>query len=257
MSVFPSRQVALDVLGFSVHWYGLLYLTAFVLSYVLVCRLQRYRNVSLSKDDVSTVLSYAIVGVIAGGRIGYVLFYEPQYFLQHPLEIVAVWNGGMSSHGGFIGVTLTLLYILRKKQIPLLPFLDAITVPVAIGLALGRFGNFLNWELYGTVTDVPWAIAIPGVEGLRHPTFFYSIAQELITALVCYILLIRNTRPYGTAFAVFLLMYGILRCVVEHYRDQPYTMTDLGFVALTRGQLLSIPIILAGLLLLWLLRKRS
>lgn len=256
MSFFPSRQVALEVFGFAVHWYGLLYLTAFVLAYVLVHRLQRYRNLSLTKDDVSTVLSYAIVGVIAGGRLGYVFFYEPQYFLRHPLEIVAVWNGGMSSHGGFIGVTVLLAYILRKKNIPLLAFLDIAAVPIAVGLALGRFGNFINWELYGTVTSVPWAVAIPGVEGLRHPTFFYSIAQELCTALVCYICLIRNVRPYGMTFAIFLLMYGVFRCVVEHFRDQPYTMTDLGFVALTRGQLLSIPIILAGLLLLWWLRKR-
>lgn len=257
MDWFPSRQVAVEIAGFAIHWYGLLYLAAFLLAYILLQKLQSNRSLKLSKDDISSVLSYAIVGVIAGGRLGYVLFYEPQYFTSHPLEVFAVWNGGMSSHGGFLGVTVALLWILRKRDIPLLPFLDIITVPIAIGLMLGRFGNFINWELYGTVTTAAWGIAIPGVEGLRHPTFFYSMAKDLCIALFCYAHLVRGTRPYGMTFALFLLLYGLLRFVVEYYREQPYAFTDFGVFALTRGQLLTLPIIAAGFILVMILHSRN
>ena len=245
---FPTRQVAIEIFGFSVHWYGLLYLLAFLLAYNLVLRLQRYRSLQLTKDDVSALLSWAIIGVIVGGRMGYVLFYEFAYFSKNLTEVFAVWNGGMSSHGGFIGVALALGFAIHKRSIPLLPFLDVITVPIALGLACGRIGNFVNWELYGTVTDVPWAMAIPGVEGLRHPTFFYAFAKNLFIAAVCYRFLRKTPVKPGQTFSVFLLMYGMLRFIVEYYRAQTYALTDLGFMELTRGQLLSLPIIAIVLL---------
>lgn len=257
MQFFPSRAVAVELFGFAVHWYGLLYLAAFLLAYHLLGTLQSKRSLSLSQEIRSSILSWAVLGVILGGRMGYVLFYEPQYFVQHPLEILFVWNGGMSSHGGFLGVTLALTHALKKHNVPFLPFLDICTVPIALGLACGRLGNFLNWELYGTVTAVPWAIAIPSVEGLRHPTFFYAIAQQLCTALICYLLLRRPIRP-GVVFSVFLLLYGSLRFIVELFREQTYALTDLGFITLTRGQLLSIPILLIGFFLFaWLCTRKS
>lgn len=252
----PSRQVALELLGFSVHWYGIMYLLAFLLAYVLIDRLQGRRSLQLEKEDISALLTWAVLGVILGGRLGYVFFYELSYFTQHPLEVLYVWNGGMSSHGGFIGVAVALAIALVKRGIPILRFLDIITVPIALGLALGRFGNFINLELYGVQTSVPWAIAIPGVEGLRHPTFFYAIAKNLFIALVCYWHL-RSTRGVpGTVFALFLMLYGILRFVVENYRVQQYALTDLGFVTLTRGQILSIPIVVVSFcLMVWLYRR--
>ena len=256
MTIFPSRQVALELLGFEIHWYGLLYLAAFLLAYVLLKKFQKFRSLTLSNDEISSVLSWVIIGVIVGGRLGFVLFYEPVYFLQNPFEAFAVWNGGMSSHGGFIGVGLALLYILRKKQIPLLAFLDVATVPIAIGLTLGRLGNFINWELYGTVTDVPWAMQIPGVEGLRHPTFFYAMVKDLWIAAVCLVVLRSQKTTPGFVISLFLIMYGVLRFIVELYREQTFALTDLGLITLTRGQLLSVPIILGGVGLFFVLRMQ-
>ena len=255
--LFPTRQVALELFGFSVHWYGIMYMVAFLLSYELILRLQNYRSLRLSREDVASILSYGIVGVIVGGRLGYVVFYEPLYFLSHPLEILSVWNGGMASHGGFLGVGIALLIVLRRKEIPLLPFLDLIVVPAALGLALGRIGNFINWELYGSVTTVPWAMAIPGVEGLRHPTFFYAFAKDICIALVCFLHLRSGKRIPGETFAVFLTLYAVLRFVVEFYRVQQHPLIDFGSVALTRGQLLTVPFLIVGItLLLFLQRKR-
>lgn len=255
IDLLPSREVAVTIFGFAIHWYGIMYMLAFVLAYVLTMRFQKFRHLGLTKEDVSSILSWAIVGVIVGGRLGYALFYAPGYFADHPHEILFVWNGGMSSHGGFIGVALTLWYALRKRGVSLLAFMDVAVVPIAVGLALGRFGNFINWELYGTVTEVPWAVNIPGVEGLRHPTFFYSMIKDLWIAAVCLVVLRSGKTKEGTVLAIFLLMYGVLRFVVEHFREQTYAVTDFGIIALTRGQLLSVPIVLMGLLLLWRLRR--
>lgn len=256
LTLFPTRQVALELLGFSIHWYGLLYLLAFLLSYHLIFRLQHLRSLELNTEAISSLLSWAIVGVIVGGRMGYVLFYEYAYFSQHPLEVFSVWNGGMSSHGGFIGVALALGIALRKKGIPFLQFLDIITVPIALGLALGRLGNFINWELYGSITNVSWAMAIPGVEGLRHPTFFYALGKDLCIAAVCFRhLQLSYPRP-GETFAIFLLLYGVLRYIVEYYRDQPYGFFEVGVLSISRGQLLTLPLIVIGLLSFLMIGRR-
>lgn len=254
---FPTRQVAIEIVGFSIHWYGLLYLFAFLLAYHLIVRLQHYRSLSLSKDDISSLLSFTIGGVIIGGRLGYVVFYELFYFIKHPLEIVMVWHGGMSSHGGFIGVTIALLLFLRKRRIAVLSLLDVIVVPIALGLACGRIGNFINWELYGVVTTVPWAMQIPGVEGLRHPTFFYSFIKDICIALVCYIHLRKSSVRSGETFALFLMLYGILRFSVEYFREQPYGWIDFGILSISRGQLFTIPIFCIGSALFWYIRRRS
>lgn len=256
VSLFPSRRVALEVFGFSIHWYGVMYLLAFLLAFLLLPRLQKQRDVHFSRDDWSTLLSWAVIGVLVGGRLGYVLFYAPGLLIQDPVEILRVWRGGMSSHGGFIGVALTIGLYLRSRRVPLLPVADVVVVPVAIGLALGRFGNFINLELYGTVTDLPWAIAIPGVEGLRHPVQFYAIAKDLFIAAVCYWHL-RHIRPVvnGRTMALFLMLYGVLRFLVEYVRAQEYPLVDFGVLTLSRGQMLTIPLFLAGAIM-WKLVQR-
>ncbi|MBT4119298.1 MAG: prolipoprotein diacylglyceryl transferase [Candidatus Peribacter sp.] len=257
MQFLPTRQVAVEVLGFSVHWYGLLYLAAFLLAYHLVLRLQHLRSLELDKDAVSSLLSWAIGGVIVGGRMGYVLFYEYAYFSQNTLEVLAVWNGGMSSHGGFIGVAVALGIALKKRGVPVLAFLDVITVPIALGLACGRLGNFINWELYGTVSDLPWAMVIPGVEGLRHPTFFYALIKNLLIAAICYRhLRLSYPRP-GETFSIFLLLYGILRFFVEYFREQPYGWFEVGVISLSRGQLLTLPLILIGVISFLMVGRRQ
>jgi phosphatidylglycerol---prolipoprotein diacylglyceryl transferase len=250
----PSRAIALQIGGFAIHWYGLLYLAAFLLAFALLPRLQKFRGLAVNRDDWASILSAAVLGVIVGGRLGYVLFYAPQLFTQDPLEILKVWHGGMASHGGFIGVTVALLWILHRKRLPLLAIADVVVVPIALGLALGRVGNFINQELYGTVTSLPWAISIPGVEGLRHPTQIYAVVKDLSIAGICFWHLTHTTRS-GRTFALFLILYGALRFLVEFLRVQEYPLVSIGAFALSRGQLLTIPVFLAGLLLLWWLRR--
>jgi len=256
-SLFPTRAIAFVIFGFPVHWYGLLYLAAFLLAWFLLPKLQKFRKLNYNADEWSTILSAAVLGVIVGGRLGFVFFYEPQYFLIHPLEIIQVWHGGMSSHGGFIGVTLALLFVMRKRLSELPRFMDVIVVPIGIGLALGRLGNFINQELYGTVTTLPWGIAVPGVEGLRHPTQFYEMATDLLTALLCYWHLRTSPKHPGETCALFLILYSIFRFSIEFLRVQDYSGIQLGTLMLTRGQILTIPLFLAGLFLLIWARKKS
>lgn len=256
MSLFPTRTVALEILGFSIHWYGILYLAAFLLAWYLLPRLQTYRGLRLSKDEWADILSWAVIGVIVGGRLGFVLFYAPQYFLREPLKIFAVWEGGMASHGGFLGVTLALLWILRKKNLPILAIGDTVVVPAALGLVCGRLGNFINQELYGTVTQLPWGMYIPGVEGLRHPTALYAMAKDLLIAGACFWHLrwssARGDRP-GRTLGFFFMLYGVLRFLIEYVRVQDYALLPLPFF-FSRGQLLTIPIIAAGVWL-WVVAK--
>lgn len=252
ISFFPSRPVAVEIFGFGVHWYGLLYLAGFLAAWFLLPRLQKHRDLSLSRDDWSGLLSWAVLGVIVGGRLGFVLFYEPKFFLQHPLQIFAVWNGGMSSHGGFVGVAVALLLALRHRTWQdILRIADTVAVPAAIGLLLGRIGNFINQELYGTVTSLPWGIAVPGEEGLRHPTQLYASLKDAFIALACFLHLHRRPFAPGRTFALFLILYGVLRFLLEILRVQPYGWIGLGPVSLSSGQLLTIPVIAAGVWLWW------
>lgn len=249
LELLPSRTVAVELFGFPVHWYGLLYFIAFLLAYALLPRLQKYRGLSLSANDWSQILSWAVIGVIVGGRLGYVVLYEPLHYFSNPWEIPAVWLGGMSSHGGFVGVSLALWHIVRKKRIDPLSFADTVVVPIALGLMLGRIGNFINQELYGSVTTLPWGIVIPGVEGLRHPTQLYAAAKDLAIALICFLHLSTAPRVKGQTFSLFLILYGVLRFLLEYVRVPSHAPFDLGFLILTRGQLYTLPIILVGIIL--------
>ncbi len=245
ITFFPSRMVALEIAGFGIHWYGLLYFAAFVVAWFLLPRLQKYRSLSLSMDEWSSIISAAVIGVILGGRLGYVLFYAPLYYLQHPLEIFEVWKGGMASHGGFIGVALALYYVLRKKSWDeILRIGDIIVIPVAIGLGLGRLGNFINLELYGTVTSLPWGMNFPGAEGLRHPIQLYDFIAMMLIALILFLHL-RTKQPSGKTGALFLILYSIVRILIEFIRDQAGVPVYL----LTEGQWLTVPVLVIGLLL--------
>lgn len=245
IAFFPSRTVAIELFGFGIHWYGLLYFAAFVLAWFLVPRLQKYRGLSLSADQWSSLISAAVIGVIVGGRLGYVFFYAPSYYLENPLQIFAVWNGGMASHGGFIGVAIAMLFVLRKKSWDdILRIADVIVIPVAIGLGLGRIGNFINQELYGTVTTLPWGMSFPGAEGLRHPIQLYDFAAMMLLAGALFLFLRSSVKP-GRTLALFLILYSIVRMLIECIRDQ----AGVPVYILTEGQWLTIPILIAGVIL--------
>lgn len=256
MSLFPSRAVALSVGPISIHWYGVMYALAFVLGIWLLKRLSGKRGIALSSAQTDAFLLSTFLGVLLGGRLGFVLFYGSAAYLQHPLRILMVWEGGMSSHGGFIGVIFAVILFARRHKIPLLALTDVMVVPVAIGLALGRVGNLINGELYGTITTLPWGMYFPGVEGLRHPTQLYAVAKDLFIALICAIHLHRTRRSFrpGMTSAIFLILYGILRFIVELFREQPYGYVSMLGWQLSRGQAYTLPILALGiglLLVVW------
>ena len=250
MSFFPTRQIALEIGPVAIHWYGLMYLLAFLAAWWLVPRITKYRGLSLSKDQISSLLTYVILGTLVGGRIGYVLFYGAEYYGEHPWEIFTVWQGGMSSHGGLLGVVLSLFLFSRREQIDFWALADIAVIPAAIGLAFGRFGNFINQELFGPVTTLPWGMSIPGIEDLRHPTPLYAMFKDLLIAGVCFFHL-KTSQTAGRTAALFLMLYGILRFLIEFVRIETAEGVDLGFLYLTRGQLLTIPVFLVGICILW------
>jgi phosphatidylglycerol:prolipoprotein diacylglycerol transferase len=256
VELFPARNVAVIIAGFPIYWYGILYLLSFVAAAVLLPRLQHLRTLRLSKGEWSDILTWAVVGVLLGGRFGYVLFYRFSDFLGHPAILFDVRSGGMASHGGFVGVALALLWALRcRPWSEKLAIADVAVVPIAIGLAFGRLGNFINQELYGTVTTLPWGMAFPGVDGLRHPTQLYAIAKDIFIALSCFAYLRRTKDTFvpGRALAIFLLLYGVLRFLVEIVRDQTGVAM---YGPLSEGQVLTIPVLLAGLVL-WMALGRG
>lgn len=269
ISLFPSRTVALALGPLNIHWYGILYLLGFLIGMRLLPKLLAYRNILLSEKQRESLLLHVFLGVLVGGRFGYVLFYGFTFYAQHPSEIFAVWQGGMSSHGGFIGVALMLLRFTKRNQLQLLSLTDVLVVPVAIGLSLGRLGNLINGELYGTLTTLPWGMYFPGVEGLRHPTQVYAIFKDLLIGVVCFAHL-RSSPPTpllqkergassrGRTTAIFLMMYAVLRFVVEFLRDQPYGYSMILGISLSRGQLFTIPLFALGVgIWLWRLRSRE
>ena len=242
---------------FAIRWYGLMYLLAFVL--VVVLGRKRARQNLLTgwhPRDIDDMLFYGVLGVILGGRLGYVLFYKPIYYLVHPLEILQVWQGGMSFHGGFLGVLIALWFYARKRRRHWLDVTDFVAPLCPLGLAAGRLGNFINGELVGRVTDAPWGMVFPQVDNLpRHPSQLYELGLEGILLFVILWSYASRHRPMGAVSGLFLLGYGTLRFAAEYTREPD---NFLGYLAggLTMGQWLSMPMIAAGLMMMiWAYRR--
>ncbi len=253
MSFFPSRAIALTFGPLSIHWYGIMYALAFLLGMWLLPRLLRIAKITLRSQDRETLVLWIFLGVLLGGRLGFVLFYGGSYFWDNPGKIIAVWEGGMSSHGGLIGVLLAIMLFSVRKYIDFFRLADVLVIPGAIGLAFGRFGNLINGELYGTVTTLPWGMKFPGAEGIRHPTQIYAILKDIFIASACYFHLVRNADkkiPSGLTAGLFLVLYGVLRFCVEFFRDQPYGYTLILGLELSRGQLLTVPVFCLGCVVL-------
>ncbi len=258
IALFPSREVLVALGPVMVHWYGIMYALAFLLGMSMLPRLLKTARITLTVQDRETLVLWLFLGVLFGGRLGFVLFYGGSYFLQNPEKVLAVWEGGMSSHGGVIGVVLALIIFAVRKRVDFFRIADVIVIPAAIGLAFGRFGNLINGELYGTVTALPWGMHFPGVEGARHPTQIYAILKDLFIAAACFLHFSRYAHrniPSGRTAGLFLIMYGTLRFIVEIFREQPYGYTDILGLSLSRGQLLTIPIVLGGITVLGLRRR--
>jgi phosphatidylglycerol---prolipoprotein diacylglyceryl transferase len=244
-----------------IHWYGLMYALAFVIGYYLICYLAPKRGMPLDRDGVALLIFYLAAGVLLGGRLGYVLFYNLPYYLQQPAKIAAIWDGGMSFHGGLIGVTVAAVIFSRENRIGFLRLADLVVPAVPLGLFLGRIGNFINGELWGRPSDVPWAMIFPRaplVDGLmvpRHPSQLYEAALEGLVLFAILWTLAQRKLPDGVLLGVFLAFYGVFRCFVEFFRQPDVQIGLIGGV-ISMGQILSIPMILAGVaIVVWAMRR--
>ena len=260
MLVHPQFDpVALHVGPIAIRWYGLMYVVGIAL-FVILGRMRARQNLLTGwhPRDVDDMVIYGVFGVILGGRLGYVLFYKPLYYLAHPLEIIEVWQGGMSFHGGFLGVLIALALFARGYRKRWLDVTDFVAPLIPLGLAAGRLGNFINGELWGRVTNVPWAMVFPQADALpRHPSQLYELALEGVLLFVVLWIYTRRRRPRGAASGLFLIGYGTCRFVVEYAREPD---SFLGFLALgfTMGQWLSLPMVVAGIVLMvWAYRNAA
>jgi phosphatidylglycerol:prolipoprotein diacylglycerol transferase len=243
--------VAIQIGPLAIRWYGLMYLVGFGIAYGLGrLRIARGRSGRVTVEMLDDLLFFVVLGVILGGRLGYVLFYKPGYYLEHPAEILAVWQGGMAFHGGFLGVLIAVWWVARKHRLRWLELTDFLAPLVPLALAAGRLGNFINAELWGRVTDVPWGMIFPGAgPDPRHPSQLYQFALEGVLLFAILWLYSARPRPVGAVSAVFLIGYGVLRSVAELFR-QPDDFLGLLAFGLTMGQWLSAPMILAGIAML-------
>jgi phosphatidylglycerol:prolipoprotein diacylglycerol transferase len=249
--------VAIAVGPLAVRWYGLMYLVGFGIAFLLArSRIKQGKSGNISFAVFDDLFFFSVLGVVLGGRLGYVLFYKPGYYFSHPLEILAVWQGGMSFHGGFLGVLLAILYIARKYRFHWLALTDFIAPLIPPALAAGRIGNFINGELWGRVTDVPWGMVFRGAGPLpRHPSQLYQFALEGVLLFVILWLYSAKPRPTGAGSGMFLLGYGGVGFSVEFFREPDDFLGLLAF-NLSMGQWLSLPMILAGIAMLaWAGRK--
>jgi phosphatidylglycerol:prolipoprotein diacylglycerol transferase len=253
MLVFPNIDpVAFSLGPIQVHWYGLMYLLGFFIAWVLARWRAKHYHLDWNTEQISDLIFYAALGVIIGGRLGYMLFYNTQQFVTQPWVLFKLWEGGMSFHGGLLGVAVALWLFARKIGKPFLEVGDFIAPLVPLGLAAGRAGNFINGELWGRITDVPWAMIFPNSDGQpRHPSQLYELALEGILLFVVVWWYAARPRAAGCVSAVFLMGYALCRLIAECFRQPD---SQLGFLVLnwlTMGQLLSIPMLIAGLWLWW------
>ena len=258
MWVHEINPIALELGPLKVHWYGLMYLVGFAAAWWLGVKRARKPGSGWSEEQVSDFIFWGAMGVVLGGRMGYVLFYNFDKFLSDPLWLFAVWEGGMSFHGGLLGVIAVMYWFGRQHGKSLMEMADFVAPLIPVGLGAGRLGNFIGGELWGRVTDGTWGVVFRHAGDLpRHPSQLYQFALEGVVLFVALWWFSSKPRPRMTVSGLFLLLYGVFRSVVEFYREPD---GHIGFVAmdwLTMGQLLSLPMILLGALMLGFAYQRS
>lgn len=250
MLVHPNIDpIAFSIGPLAVRWYGLMYLAGFAAGWWLGLRRIASGRSPVTRAQFDDLLFLSVLGVILGGRLGYVAFYKPGYYASHPLEIFAIWQGGMSFHGGFLGVLVAVAFVAWRQRLNWWDLMDFIAPLVPLGIAAGRLGNFINGELWGRVTDLPWGMVFRGAGNLpRHPSQLYEMALEGFALFALLWWFSARPRPRMQVSALFLIGYGVFRFVCEFAREPD---AFLGFLALglSMGQWLSLPMIMAGLLL--------
>ena len=257
----PNFDPVLIAIGpLNIHWYGVMYLIGFAAAWWLAQRRTRLAHCPLQREHVDDLIFYGALGVVLGGRFGYVLFYNFDQFLAQPLWLFKVWEGGMAFHGGLLGVIVAMWLYARRIGVAFGDLLDNVAPLVPIGLGMGRLGNFIGQELWGRAADLPWAVVFPkDPSGLaRHPSQLYQAALEGLLLFVIVYTFARQPRPRWAVGAVFVMSYGCFRFIVEFFRQPDGHIGFDLFGWLTRGQLLSLPMIVGGLLLLvWAYRRND
>ena len=263
---FPTFTLPLiGAVSLKVHWYGIMYAVGFLGGWWLGVRRTRRPGIGWQQQEVGDLLFYCIIGVVLGGRLGYVLFYNAAYYFSHPAQIIAVWDGGMSFHGGLLGIIVAMWFYGRKTERGFLVVTDFLAPLCPLGLGAGRIGNFINQELWGKATNMPWGMVFerahqqavkhgvgpdPGTVP-RHPSQLYEFMLEGVLLFIIIWWFANRPRPAGAVSGLFLLVYGISRFVVEFFRQPDAHIGYLAFDWLTLGQLLSVPMVAIGAWLLW------
>ena len=251
---FPNiSPIIFSIGGFALRWYSMAYLVGIIAAWWAILRITKKYELNLTKQQIEDMIFFITLGIIIGGRLGYVIFYGQGFFWHHPLKIFAIWNGGMSFHGGAVGAALGLLYTAHSRKVDFWLLTDLAALFAPIGIFLGRLANFINDELWGRVTDVPWAVRFPSGGFLpRHPSQLYEAFTEGLGILIILNLLwlckpIRERR--GIISALFIILYASFRILLEYFR-QPDKQLGFLWEGFTMGQILSLPILVFGLGLL-------
>ncbi|HEV2162847.1 MAG TPA: prolipoprotein diacylglyceryl transferase [Stellaceae bacterium] len=256
----PLNPIALSLGPFVVRWYALAYIAGLVIGWRYCMWIASQPPRVARREDIDDFLVWATLGVIIGGRTGYVLFYRPEFYFANPNEILKLWHGGMSFHGGALGVLVAIWLFVRQRKLKFLAFADIIAPAVPMGLFFGRIANFINDELWGRVTDVPWAMVFPSDPDHlpRHPSQLYEATLEGLVLFLILFFVMRRTdarqRP-GTLAGTFLIGYGVARIIGECFR-QPDANLNFIFWDVTMGQILSVPVLILGIWLLWYARRQ-
>lgn len=244
--------VALAIGPLKVHWYGLMYLLAFAVAWWLGKRRAQKPGSGWSVEQVGDLVFYGALGVVLGGRLGYILFYDLANYIEHPLNMLKVWEGGMSFHGGMLGVGVALALFCRRHGKKFFEVTDFATPLVPIGLGLGRIGNFINGELWGRVTEVPWGMVFRDGGPLpRHPSQLYQAFLEGLVLFTILWIFSRKPRPAMSVVGLFLICYGVFRFSIEFVREPDQHLGFLAWGWLTMGQVLSLPMVVVGIVMMW------
>ncbi len=239
---------------FEIRYYGIIFALGFILAYFFIRYLVKQRNLNLTKDNTLDLLFYIIIGAVIGARLFEIIIYNPGYYIANPFEMIAIWHGGLSFHGGLVGALTTGYLYCRKKKINFYDLADIVVIPLAFGLFLGRIANFINGELVGRITDVPWCVKFKNYQGCRHPSQLYESLKNLLIFTTLWFLKEKKLKK-GIVFWSFILMYSTLRFFVEFFRAPD---EQLGFIiGLTMGQWLNIIMFALGIYFFVRINKQS
>ena len=238
-----------------IRYYSLAYIIGAIFTYFILVKLAEERKLGLTKQDIMDIVAYTLLSIVIFSRVFYVIFYNFSFFIANPLQVFAVWHGGLSFHGGLFGAVVAGIWFARKKKISFWKLADLTVIPVAIALFLGRVGNYINGELYGRITTVPWAVKFKGVDGFRHPSQLYEAMKNLFMFAVLWKLRNKKLKD-GVLFSLFIVMYGTLRFFIEFFRQPD---ENIGFVIFnfSMGQVLSLVMLAFGVPMLVYFSRRK